>query len=103
MSFDKFLGILDKLKTEKFNMLWIKHPRSKEPDTMLTLSVYAFAATLFKFLANGASFGDVSLGTTDPMLIGAILGPTLIAYTARKMKSPPETPNPSSNTRRKKQ
>ena len=68
---------------------WINHPRSKEPDTMLTFATMAFVVVMFKYLTNGASIGSFSFGTTDPMLIGAILGPTLIAYVSRKFKSPP--------------
>lgn len=71
--------------------LWISHPRdkTKSGDAMLTLSVYAFLGCLFKFLANGITVGTVSLGTVDATLIGALLAPTLVAYTARKFKSPP--------------
>lgn len=64
--------------------MWIKHPRRKEKDTMLTLSVYAFVVALIKFLLNGTSIGNINFGTIDATLIAAILGPTLAAYTARK-------------------
>jgi hypothetical protein len=69
--------------------MWLKHPRSGEKDTMLTLSVFAFLACVFKFLGNGIVIGPVDLGTVDATLIGAMLAPTLVAYTARKFKSPP--------------
>lgn len=73
--------------------MWIKHPRSGEKDTMLSLSVYAFAAVLAKFLLNGVSLTlldkTINFGTVDATLIGALITPTLAAYTARKFKSPP--------------
>ena len=73
--------------------MWISHPRSKKKDTMLTLSVYAFLAVLGKFLLNGVNITimekTVDFGTVDAALIGALLVPTLGAYTARKFKSPP--------------
>lgn len=73
--------------------MWIKHPRSEEKDSMLTLSVYAFLAVLFKFIVNGATIElfdkTINFGTVDAALIGALLVPTLGAYTARKFKSPP--------------
>jgi len=70
--------------------MWINHPRKKEPDAALTLSVYAFAACLLKFLGNGVTVGDFSFGTVDASLIAALLGPTLIAYTARKYTDSPD-------------
>lgn len=74
--------------------LWIKHPRSKEPDSMLTLSVYAFIVVSIKFAVNGITLnlGDriLDLGTTDATLIGALLAPTLGAYVVRKYKDSPD-------------
>lgn len=73
--------------------MWIKHPRSQEPDTMLTLSIFAFLAVLVKFLLNDVeinAFGKiVNFGSVDAALIGSLLVPTLGAYTARKFKNPP--------------
>lgn len=69
---------------------WIKHPRSKKPDTMLTLSVIAFVGVLVKFLVNDVQIGNINLGTTDATLIAALLGPTLVAYVTRKMKDGPD-------------
>lgn len=64
--------------------IWIKHPRKKEPDTMLTLAVFAFVTVATKFILNGASIGTVDFGTTDAAMMAALLTPTLGAYWARK-------------------
>lgn len=73
--------------------MFIKHPRSGQPDTMLTLSIYAFIGVMLKFLLNGVSITlfekTIDFGTVDASLISALLLPTLGAYTARKFKSPP--------------
>lgn len=73
---------------------WIKHPRSKEPDTMLTFSAWAVLAALFKFITNGMTIEvadwSYSFGTVDAVLIGAILAPTLTAYVTRKWKDSPD-------------
>lgn len=72
--------------------LWIKHPRSKSYDAMLTIAVYTVVAVLFKYFFNGVeiSYGKLTLnlGTTDAALVAALLGPTLGAYAARKFKDP---------------
>ena len=65
-------------------MIWIKHPRTGEKDTMLTLATFATLAALLKFILNGASVGSVALGTVDAGLMAALLTPTLGAYCARK-------------------
>jgi len=70
--------------------MFIKHPRTGKKDTMLSLSVYAFFACLIKFLGNGVSVGEFNFGTVDATLIAALLGPTLIAYTARKYTDSPD-------------
>jgi len=64
--------------------LWISHPRRKEKDAILTLSVYAFVAVVIKFLLNGVTVYGINFGTVDAALVGALLVPTLGAYTARK-------------------
>lgn len=65
-------------------MFFINHPRSKKPDTMLTLAVYATLAVIVKFLLNGVDIFNFNFGTVDAALIGAILTPTLGAYVFRK-------------------
>lgn len=83
--------------TPKF---WIKHPRSKEPDTMLTLATYASFAAIFKFLTNGVELHIehyvLNLGTVDAGLVAAILTPTLGSYVMRKNKSSPDKPEENS-------
>ena len=60
---------------------------------MLTFSLWALIACLFKFMTNGVEFtflGEtIKLGTVDAALVAALLTPTLVAYTMRKWKSPP--------------
>jgi len=79
------------------DFLWIKHPRSKKADTMLTFSVWALLTALYKFTVNGSiiTVGDWSynFGTTDATLIAAILGATLVAYVSRKWKDSPDKEN----------
>jgi NhaP-type Na+/H+ or K+/H+ antiporter len=68
--------------------MWIKHPRTKQPDTMLTMAVAGFvfsgvvaAASMTYLFVKGLpldTFSDVAI------LVGAILTPTVAAYTARK-------------------
>jgi len=73
---------------------WIKHPRSGDPDTMLTMALGAFLVCLGKFLVNGVilTFGDksINLGVIDAGLIAALLTPTLGAYVMRKYSSSPD-------------
>lgn len=78
----------------KIDGLWIKHPRNKKPDVMLTVAVVTVAIVLGKFLLNGVSiklFGTpVSFGTVNAGMIGALLTPTLGAYALRKMSDSPD-------------
>lgn len=69
---------------------WVEHPRSKQPDAMLTLAVYSVAATVIKFLFSDMTFGAVTFGDLDASVIAALLTPTLGAYAARKFSQPPE-------------
>jgi hypothetical protein len=71
---------------------WIKHPRSQEPDAMLTLAVYSVVATVVKFLFSDMTFGAVTFGDLDASVIAALLTPTLGAYAVRKHSQPPATP-----------
>lgn len=70
---------------------WIKHPRSGQPDAMLSLSVYCIAAVLMKFLFSDMTFGAVTFGDLDAGVIAALLTPTLGAYAVRKHSDPPAT------------
>ena len=71
-----------------FSFPWIKHPRTNEPDTMLTLAVLATLSALGKFLLNEVTITilskTINFGVTDAGLIAAILTPTLGAYVMRK-------------------
>lgn len=74
--------------------LWLKHPRTGEADTMLTLGVLASLSAIGKFLLNGVAIEiadkTVNFGTVDATLIAAILTPTLGAYVVRKYKNSPD-------------
>lgn len=67
---------------------WIKHPRLQEPDTMLTVAVLSVVVCWIKFLFNDVSFTiaghTFNCGHVDALAYGALLGPTLGAYTAKK-------------------
>lgn len=64
--------------------MWIKSPNSGRPDALLTMSVYAVAAILLKFLFSEMNIGPVTFGQLDAGVVGAILASTLGAYVARK-------------------
>jgi hypothetical protein len=64
--------------------IWLTNPSTGRKDTMLSLSAYAFLMCAVKFLLNGVAVGSFTFGTVDAALIGALLGPTLIAYSAKK-------------------
>lgn len=74
--------------------IWIKHPRSRKADTMLTFSAWAVLACLGKFITNGVEltlFGNtINFGTIDAALITAVLTPTLLAYVGRKFTDSPD-------------
>lgn len=82
--------MLDKL----ISWIWIKHPRSEEPDAMLTFAAIALFVCAVKFLLNGAvltvGVHTVNFGTTDSLSYAALLGPTVLAYVQRKIQSPPD-------------
>lgn len=82
--------MLDKL----LSWIWIKHPRSEEPDAMLTFAAIALFVCAVKFLLNGAIFmigtHVINCGTTDSLSYAALLGPTVLAYVQRKLTSPPD-------------
>jgi hypothetical protein len=84
-------------------LFWLKHPRTKQPDTMLTIATYSSAASIFKFLTNGAEihFGTtvLHLGTIDAGIISALLAPTLTSYVARKWKDSPDKVTPDGPTK----
>lgn len=72
--------------------LWVKHPRSAQPDAMLTLGTWALAVVLFRFLFSNVSIGTLSFGQLDSTVVAAILTPTLGAYCFRKMSDSPDKP-----------
>ncbi len=75
--------------------IFIKHPRSKKPDAMLTFSLWTVLVVLGKVLLNGIFITvldyTLNFGTIDAALAAAVLTATLGAYVGRKWKNPPET------------
>lgn len=73
---------------------WLNHPRSGEPDAMLTIAVYATLTCLAKFLLNGVTVEildkTINFGTVDAGLLTALLTPTLLAYVGRKFTDSPD-------------
>lgn len=69
--------------------MWVKHPRSKKPDAMLTIVTASVVVVLYKVLVNGTEISpDFKFGTIDAGIIAALLTPTLGSYVARKWKDP---------------
>ena len=67
--------------------MWIRHPRTKEPDTMLTVAVAGFIFSMM--FSTAALVAAWVLGSADFLkylagINAAILTPSLAAYTARK-------------------
>jgi hypothetical protein len=66
---------------------WIKHPRTKEEDTMLTAAIAGFVfCILFTAGALVAAWikGDADYLKSVALIDAAILAPTVSAYTVRK-------------------
>ena len=62
----------------------IRNSRGR-PDALLTFSAGAVAAVIAKLLVSGVTIAGVGLGTLDAGLAAAVLGPTLGAYTAKRV------------------
>lgn len=56
-----------------------------ERDYLLTASTLALATVLLKVALNGAVLAGWACGTIDAALVGALLVPTLGAYTAKRV------------------
>lgn len=71
---------------------FIVHPRTGEPDPMLTMACITVAVCTFKFLLEGISFviggHPISFGHADAMTYGALLTPVLGAHATREWKIP---------------
>ena len=68
-------------------ILWIKNTSGKE-DAVLTMTFIGFLVVIFKVLFAGVVLKvaghEITFGTIDAAVIGALLTPTLGAYVARK-------------------
>jgi uncharacterized MnhB-related membrane protein len=63
----------------------MKNARGR-PDFLMTAAALATLTVLLKVLLNGVVVRGVNLGVIDPMLVGAVLAPTLGAYTLKRVK-----------------
>jgi len=67
--------------------MWIKHPRSGRPDTMLSVAMAGFVfSAMFvtaSFVAAWVTGNSLFLDNTAA-IVGVIVTPSLGAYTARK-------------------
>ena len=65
-------------------MIWLHNSRGR-PDALLTFSAGAVAVVLLKVLAHGVVANGITFGSIDAGTIGALLTPTLGAYTAKRI------------------
>lgn len=66
-------------------MNWmIKNGRGR-PDALLTFSATSVLVVLLKVLLNGVAYKGLTFGTIDAALVGAILLPTVGAYTTKRV------------------
>lgn len=67
--------------------MWIKNTDGK-PDAVLTMTLAGFVVVLTKILLAGITIvmagREISFGSIDGAVIGALLAPTLGAYVARR-------------------
>jgi len=57
------------------------------PDFLMTASALTLGAVLLKFVLGGAVIGPVQFGPMPGAdLVAALIGPTLAAYTVRRIK-----------------
>lgn len=68
-------------------MFLLKNSQGR-PDFLMTAATLTLAAVLVKVILNGAVVVGIACGTIDPSLVGALLVPTLTAYTAKRIKLP---------------
>lgn len=74
--------------------MWIKHPRTKEPDTMLTLGIAGFVFTVMFATASIVAawvLEDSSFLKYVAGISASILTPSLAAYTTRKFTDSKKT------------
>jgi len=67
--------------------LWIKHPRTGKPDSMMSLAIYGFIVSIglaIGSLVAAIYFNNSSLLTGGAALCGAILTPVTLSYCQRK-------------------
>jgi hypothetical protein len=71
----------------KMKILWFKNPEGNE-DSMLTFAFIAFNVVIFKVLFGSTSWtiGHQvwNIAPIDPVMVAALLTPTLGAYVARR-------------------
>lgn len=75
-------------------MIWMMRNSRGKPDALLTFAVISVTAVLIKVLLNGVVFRSWNFGTIDGNLAGAILLPTVGAYTTKRVVGGKEDKTP---------
>lgn len=66
-------------------MRWMAHNSRGRPDALLTFAAWSVVVVLVKVLLHGVNVKGWSFGTIDAALVGAVLLPTLGAYTTKRV------------------
>lgn len=66
-------------------MKWMIRNSRGKPDALLTFSAMSVAVVLVKVLLSGVVVGTWTFGTIDAGIIGAVLAPTVGAYTWKRV------------------
>lgn len=66
-------------------MIWMMKNSRGKADALLTFSVMSVTVVLIKVLLNGVAFKGWTFGTIDASLVGAVLLPTVGAYTTKRV------------------
>lgn len=66
-------------------MTWMVRNSRGRPDALLTFAAGSVAVVLVKVLLNGVDVAGWTFGTIDAALVGAVLIPTLGAYTTKRV------------------
>lgn len=66
-------------------MNWMMKNSRGKPDALLTFSAMSVVVVLLKILLNGVIYKGWTFGTIDATLVGAVLLPTVGAYTTKRV------------------
>lgn len=79
-------------------MIWMIRNSRGRKDALLTFSVMSITVILIKVLLNGVNIKGWSFGVIDASLVGAVLVPTLGAYTTKRVVGGKEDHNAGGQT-----